>query len=515
MERNNKQLAINMITQVVVFIIQMGINFLLTPFIVKSLGVEAYGFVGLSNNIIGYLQLATVALNSMAGRFITIEYHRGNIDQANKYFSSVFYSNVVISAILCIISVVLLIFLEYVIEIPNHLIGDVKWLFTLLCINSFLTLIFNVYIVSPFIKNRLDVTSVRNLISNLIRAIVILFLFGVFTSHLWFIGCSTLICGIYLVIANVKIKNKLTPELGVNLRNFDFEKIKTLLASGVWNLIGKLGDLLQRGLDLLFANWFINAAAMGILSITTQIPFIILSVLGLFTSSFAPSLTKDFANGDKAAMLNEIFKSIRILSICILVPIAILYVYGDVFYKLWMPTQDALLLQKLTICGTFALLVTSPLDGFWNVFTVTNKIKGSSIFMIFNSIIVFFTVLLGLFLTDDTIIKMFIIASVRSIYGVIRGIVFLPVYGAFCLNLKYTYFYKSILKSLFGLVISLGVCYLLRLVYIPNSWLGFFVICIFISVIAISVGSVLILTKKDKQFIVTKILSRINDRNKA
>lgn len=508
MAGKNKQLAINMLAQVVVFLVQIGINFLLTPFIVKSLGVEAYGFVGLSNNIIGYLQLATVALNSMAGRFITIEYHKGNIEQANKYFSSVFYSNVVISAILGIISVALLIFLEYVIHIPENLVVDVKWLFALLCANSLLTLIFNVYIVSPFIKNRLDVTSVRNLVSNLIKAAVILILFGLFTSHLWYIGCSTLICGIYLIIANIKIKNKLTPELGVKLKSFDFGKVKTLLASGVWNLIGKLGDLLQRGLDLLFANWFINAAAMGVLSITTQIPFIILSVLGLFTSSFAPSLTKDFAKGDRNAMLSEVFKSIRILSICILVPIAILYVYGDVFYKLWIPTQDAQLLQRLTICGTFALLVTSPLDGFWNIFTITNKIKGSSIFMIANSVVVFLTVLLGLLLTDDVIVKMFIIAAVRSSYGVIRGLVFLPIYGAYCMGLNRTYFYRPIMKSLLGLVASLGICWLLRLCYVPDSWLGFFFVSAFVGLIAICIGSVLILTKNDKSFILEKVLKR-------
>lgn len=508
MAGQNKQLAINMLAQVVVFLVQMGINFLLTPFIVKSLGVEAYGFVGLSNNIIGYLQLATVALNSMAGRFITIEYHKGNLEQANKYFSSVFYSNVVISAVLAIISIILLVFLEYVIHIPVNLIADVKWLFALLCLNSLLTLVFNVYIVSPFIKNRLDVTSVRNLVSNLIKAAIILILFGFFSSHLWYIGCSTLICGIYLIIANVKIKDKLTPELGVNLRYFDFVKVKTLLASGVWNLIGKLGDLLQRGLDLLFANWFINAAAMGILSITTQIPFIILSVLGLFTSSFAPSLAKDFAKGNLNEMLNEVYKSIRILSISILVPIAILYIYGDVFYKLWMPTQNSLLLQKLTICGTFALLVTSPLDGFWNVFTVTNKIKGSSIFMIINSLVVFLTVLLGLLLTEDITTKMFIIAAVRSLYGVIRGIVFLPIYGAYCMNLKRTFFYKPIIKSLFGVLVTLGICWMLRLLYVPDNWLGFFISSLFVAIVSCCIGSILILTKNDKKFIMEKVIKR-------
>lgn len=452
--------------------------------------------------------MASVALNSMAGRFITIEYHKGNLEQANKYFSSVFYSNVVISAVLAIISIILLVFLEYVLHIPVNLIADVKWLFALLCLNSLLTLVFNVYIVSPFIKNRLYVTSVRNLVSNLIKAAVILILFGFFSSHLWYIGCSTLICGIYLIIANVRIKDKLTPELGVNLRYFDFAKVKTLLASGVWNLISKLGDLLQRGLDLLFANWFINAAAMGILSITTQIPFIILSVLGLFTSSFAPSLTKDFAKGNLKEMLNEVYKSIRILSISILVPIAILYIYGDVFYKLWMPTQDSLLLQKLTICGTFALLVTSPLDGFWNVFTVTNKIKGSSIFMIINSLVVFLTVLLGLFLTEDITTKMFIIAAVRSLYGVIRGIVFLPIYGAYCMNLKRTFFYKPIIKSLFGVLVTLGICWMLRLLYVPDNWLGFFMSSLLVALVSCSIGSILILTKNDKKFIMEKVIKR-------
>ena len=189
-------------------------------------------------------------------------------------------------------------------------------------------------------------------------------------------------------------------------------------------------------------------------------------------------------------------------------PISVLYIYGDVFYKLWMPTEDAVLLQKLTICGTFALLVTSPLEGFWNIFTVTNKIKGSSIFMIFNSIVVFLTVLLGLLFTDDITTKMFIIAAVRSLYGVIRGIVFLPMYGAYCMNLKRTFFYAPILKSLMGLLVSLGVCWLIRLVYVPDNWMGFFVMSALVAFVSISIGSVLILTKKDKIFIVKKIVKR-------
>ena len=59
---DNKQLAINIFSNICIYVLQFVISFLLTPFIVKALGVEAYGFVGLSNNIISYTTLITVAL---------------------------------------------------------------------------------------------------------------------------------------------------------------------------------------------------------------------------------------------------------------------------------------------------------------------------------------------------------------------------------------------------------------------------------------------------------------------
>lgn len=80
---DNKQLAINIFSNICIYVLQFVISFLLTPFIVKALGVEAYGFVGLSNNIISYTTLITVALNAMASRFISIEYHKNNIKKAN------------------------------------------------------------------------------------------------------------------------------------------------------------------------------------------------------------------------------------------------------------------------------------------------------------------------------------------------------------------------------------------------------------------------------------------------
>lgn len=59
------------------FAVNMGIGFAITPFIVSRVGAEAYGFAGLANTMVGYATLFTIALNSVAGRFITVAYHQG------------------------------------------------------------------------------------------------------------------------------------------------------------------------------------------------------------------------------------------------------------------------------------------------------------------------------------------------------------------------------------------------------------------------------------------------------
>ena len=69
-------MLVNLISSIVVFIVSMGINFFLTPYILKSLGNEAYGFVGLSNAIVAYALVVTAAINSVSGRFVAYEWHR-------------------------------------------------------------------------------------------------------------------------------------------------------------------------------------------------------------------------------------------------------------------------------------------------------------------------------------------------------------------------------------------------------------------------------------------------------
>ena len=120
MERN-RQLAVNLTAAGVAFAVNIGINFFLSPYIVRTVGVEAYGFWGLANNFISYASLITIALNSMAGRFLAIEVQRNDWQAANKYFSSIFFANAMAVAIMAIPATLLVLHINKFIRVPGEI----------------------------------------------------------------------------------------------------------------------------------------------------------------------------------------------------------------------------------------------------------------------------------------------------------------------------------------------------------------------------------------------------------
>lgn len=505
----NKQLAINIIAQFIAFSIQIGISFFLTPFIVKSLGAAAYGFVGLANNIISYTTLITIALNSMAGRFITISVHQNNIEKANTYFSSVFFSNLFISIFLFITSTILIFYLEVCINIPSNLIWDTKALFALLLLNSIIGLITNVYAVSTFIRNRLELNSIRTIIGNISRAIILILLFSFCTPHVWYLGISALVYTIYVGYFNYRYTQKLTPELYLSIKKYDKKAVKELISAGAWNLLSKLSDILSQGFDLLLANLFISATAMGVLSITKTIPMVILSVFALLSSCFAPEWTELYAKKQIDKLKDELLKSIRILGIFSSIPLTILYVYGDVFYKLWLPGEDNHLLYLLTIFSTIGMICALPQESLWNIFTITNKVKKSSLNLLYNSILIISIVFIGIYFAKSDITKLFILASTRTIIGLIRVLTFLPIYGAKCLNLKRNTFYRPIIMNVLSILILSILSFIIKRFLLESTWSSLCISIMLTSIIGMIINSYLVLTSSDRKYLWNKIQSKL------
>lgn len=510
-ERSKKrQFAINLVATFTTFFVGLGIRFFLTPFVVKNLGADAYGFIGLSTNILSYTALITIALNSMASRFVTISYSSGRIDEANRYYTSVFFANFILAALILVFAIACVGYMEFIIDVPKHLLFDVKILFCLLALNNVIALITGIWNVSTFIKNRLDLSNVRSIIGNILNACTLFFLFSFFTPHIWYVGAAGIVLTVYTSIANRTFVKRLTPDLVVSPQKFEWTKIVELSKSGVWNVFNKLGEIIGSGLDLILANLFISANAMGIFSLTKTIPIMLCSLFAMLSGVFAPSFTILFAQKKFFELKKSMLQSVRVLGFFNVIPMVCLISFGENFYHLWLPSQDSHLLQVLTILGCFGIIFSMPLEGLWNIFTVTNKLKYSTIFIFFQHLLSFFIVFAAMLWVDDPLKKLYILAGTRSFIGLIKSLLFLPIYGARCLNYEKTFFYPAILKSVLCFGISISFALILKMFFNPNSWLELFLVWGICGIICVVVNYWIILTDDDKIFFKNKIAKRMH-----
>ena len=208
-----KQTSINMISQVIAFVINMAISFFLTPFIKSNLQTGAYGFVTLSANFISYATLITTAINSMAGRFIAVAYYKGDKEDVVKYYSSVIVANVVLCFLLSIPALFLIIFLPSIINVPSRLVQDVTALFILVFSHFFIDLIGSSFSNAGYVVNRLDMVAMRKTEATVLKGVLSFAIFALLIPRLWFVGVVQLACSIYNFFRNYQIYKSLCQKL--------------------------------------------------------------------------------------------------------------------------------------------------------------------------------------------------------------------------------------------------------------------------------------------------------------
>lgn len=496
---SKKQLIINMVAQISSLLVNLFISFYITPYIISKIGIEAYGFVGLSNEFIGYAQLVTVALNSMAGRFITIKLHENDDEGANRYFNSVLMANIVLGLSLTVIGVLVIVFIDKLISVPSNLLFDVRMLWALMFLNFIMSIVTSVFGVATFAKNKLYLSSVRQIEAQVLRVVILLLCMYFLPPYTWYIGMAALIFTSVTSWYNYVYTKKLLPTIKLRKKYFDFKTLKELLASGIWNTVSKLGGLLSSGLDLLITNKFVGAIAMGTLSLAKTVPNVILSVFGNIASVFAPELTISYAKKNYKDIKEQLNFSIKLLGFFSCIPMAILFAYGAEFYGLWAPTQDPKILQLLSIITCFAFVFSLPLEPLWNVFTTVNKVKQSSIYLLCSSILSIIIVFIGLNFIDNKLYQLVLIAGVSTCLSVVKSLIFLPMYGAKCLKFKLNTFYVPIIKNTISVLVVTIFSFFIKSILIVDSWYMLFACCIITAIFACFINCFIILNKNERK----------------
>ncbi|MBO4403628.1 MAG: MATE family efflux transporter [Bacteroidales bacterium] len=475
----NEQSALNIIGSIVVVAINVAINFLLSPFIVEHLGVEANGYITLANNFVSYIALVTMALNSMAGRFILIDYRKNNLQSVNEYYSSVLLGDWFLAAVFLVPMILFVIFIDRVINVPGNYLADTRILFAIVFVNYLVHLCLPIWGTSTYCTNNLYLRSLKNAVSSVVRAVAIYLLFLLFAPHSYYVAIAASLMSVVAILMDYAFYKRLMPELKWRVKDFRMKKVWELVSSGIWNTLSQCGNLLLEGLDILIANIFINPVMSGVLALSKVIPNMINQITGTVAATYGPRLTYLYADGKYKEMETEVKNDIMIVSFLANIPIGIFFVFGSDFFSLWVPSQNAHVLALLSSLTLVGMLFAGISQCFVNIFGIVNKLRLNSIVLIGTGLL---NVLLVYLLLKNTDLGVYAIAAVSSVITVLRLFLFTAPYAARCINASGWRFGSYLLRGAGYAVVPVVCGLLIKLIPIANTW---FTLLLLMSVTAV------------------------------
>lgn len=495
MSKNN---SFQFIISVALSVVATGINYvitlLLTRYITETMGVEAQGFVTLAKTISGYALILTTALNSFAARFISVEWHKGEYERANKFYNSIFLANIILSVFILMISAGAILALEHLINIPGYLINDVKLLFLLDTVAFCVTSCSTVFLSSCIVKNRLDLTNILKICSLILEAIFLVFAFKLLKPNIFYVGIGLIISASFIAVSNYIVTRTMMPELKINKNSLSLRAIKEVAIPGIWNSINMLGNTLNTGLDLLVSNLMLSAIKTGLLSVIKSVSTIFSSLFHLIAVPFQPLQLKYYSNGEKEKLVESLKYGIKLNGCLSNLLFAGFFIFGTAYFKLWVPSQDSAFLQSICIATIIGSLIEGAVYPLYYVYTLTLKNRMPCIVTIMSGLLN----VLGMFV----LIKFFN----ADVYGVVLtttvltwlvNFVFNPIYSAYCLEVKRTTFYLCLIRHICSSFAMTGTFYLLSLAFYPSTWLQLILVAAYCSIIGIIIHFIIVLDKKD------------------
>lgn len=487
-------------------VISYLINFFLTSYISENVGIEAYSFVSIAKTAVSYAQIITVALTTFIVRYISINYHKNMLEEAKKYYSSSVAACVILSGSIYIVVMILLTRLEYILNIPENLVGSVKLLFLLVFLNFMLTTIITPLNAGAFIKNRLDITGILKIISYLTDAAVLIIVFSMFTPNIWIVGLGSVTASLVLVTGTFVVKQKLVPELKFKKELVSFKCVKDMMSNGIWQSVNSLGNVLNSGLDLIISNLMLSGIATGQIAAVKTIGTMFSMLYQIINQPFQPKMLKVYSTGNMNAFVKELAKTMKMCGFFSNVAFAGFVAIGWTYFKLWLPSQDTNVLYILAIITVFGSITEGIAQPMYYVNTLTLKKKIPCFVTIGSGLLNTLSMYLLLKYTD---LGAYAIVLTTAVIMTCVNLFFNPMYCAKCLKVHPFSLYRVIIRHIISVIVMIVVFKLMTIAYMPDSWITLIMAALVMCVVGFIIHVLIMTNKEEKVKIKNKILKLI------
>ena len=471
--RRSGKTVLNLICSLLEHGVSACLALVITPLLVRKLGIELYGLYPIVLEISALLGIAFGIVNSTSGRYIAIEEEQGNTDNASKYFSSVFIANVIIGAVMLLPMVAVVRSADVFLEIPADSLTDARTFMCLVFASVLVDALASAFGSVYYVTNRLDIRSGQQLAAAVTKALVLGLFFGVFEASLTSVGAAIFASAAVSAVIQIFVFGKLASGIKLSFSCFSLGMTKRLAASGFWYSVNRLASVMMCGGLLVLTNAFFLPSVSGQYSLA----FVAVNALGgvimVLAAVFVPVSAKHFARGEQNRLRDSLARDQKIVGFFAAVAVSVFISFCDEFYRLWLGDEPDRLLLSLSVMLVTPVLSLACATPIINVGMVINRTRKLSLFFLCGGLLSLAAALGVIFYTD---VGIYGVALTSCLSQVIWYSVAVPFFAARVLRCSPKIFLKPVLRTFFAAAAALAFCLALGAVCQIKMWVELFIV---------------------------------------
>jgi len=322
------------------YVIAMGVNFFLSPYVVRKLGTTGYGVWTLILALTGYLGLLDLGVRGAVTRYVAKFHTQIKHDRSSHVASSamVIFSTAGLLAILA--SAIMAGFVIEHLDIPRQYYFAARLVLIVIGLNVAASLVNGVYGGILVGLQRFDLTNSIEVGINVLRAGA-----TVFALHLGYgiiaLACLQLGFTVARWVANIILVRYLYPELRIHLALADRAGVKLIFSFSVFSFLLHVSSSLIYATDNVVIGAYLPVAAVTFYAIGGNLAEYTRTLVSGISQTMTPLASSTEATRDQQQVQKVVLFGARAGSMVVL-PIAVTFMLrGSRFIGLWMGPEYA------------------------------------------------------------------------------------------------------------------------------------------------------------------------------
>lgn len=332
---STKRLAFNVMMNWVAMAVGMVVPFFLTPFVIRHLGITAYGIWVLAVSTVAYLNILDMGLRSAVIRFVSKADAERKPEDATRAIGAALWVRVLISSGVAVLSIVLAFAFPHLFKIPPDMQRAAQITVLMCALGVAFTLISGVFGAVLAAIHRFDVLSSISAVQTLARAAGVILILrsghGLVTLAYWEVTI-VLLGG----LATTAISLKLFPPCRIRLARPDMEILKIIWSYSLTSFIIIIAVQVILNTDNLMVGAVISVGMVAFYSIGGSLMAYSWQVVFAISATFTP-LASNLEAGGKSEELQRLLLRGTQATLGVALPISLaLVLRGKTFIGLWM-----------------------------------------------------------------------------------------------------------------------------------------------------------------------------------